>query len=242
MLKIIFFITSFLLLGWSAKAQEPEITESFLALYQEQLPFFQELITGGEYADSPNTVDGKPYYKSQHFDFGLLSINGIDYQEVPMLYDSYKDHLVTFHPIHKQKILMKPEKVEAFKIFETEEFQFFEGNENYNKHRNGFYKVVSGDEVKVLIKHYKELKPSKDIRQYLYELKEYEDYFLWYQGDFIKVEKMKSAIKSLGLDKKEVRKALGWSQYRFKQDTPGFLKELVAYHSEINSSFTGFTK
>ncbi|MDN3205436.1 hypothetical protein [Algoriphagus sediminis] len=242
MIKIVFFSVSLMLLGWSVRAQEPEVSDSFLALYQNQLPYFQELITGGEYAFASNTYGGEPYYKSQHFDFGLLSINGIDYEEVPLLYDSFNDHLITFHPIHKQKILFKPEKVEAFRIFENEEFQYFEGNSDYNKDKNGFYRVVAGDDLKVLTKYFKELKPSKEIEKNLFEFREYEDYFLWYKDDFVKVEKLKTAIKALGINKKEVRKELDLNSYKFNQDIPGSLAKLVAFHSKNSTSFNGFVE
>lgn len=183
-------------------------------MYKNQLPYFQELISGGQYADLPRNIDGDPYYKSRNFDYGVLKINGIDYQEVPLLYDSYKDYLVTFHPIFNQKILMKSEKIDEFVLFGEDQFQVFGENKGYPHHGNGFYRVLSDGDVKVLVKYYKELKVSKDMTTYLKHMVSYEDYFLWFEGDFVKINRKKEAIQALGLEKKAVKRALPRYQLR----------------------------
>ncbi|MHA7131204.1 hypothetical protein [Algoriphagus namhaensis] len=242
MLKIVFFLIPLLFFGWSAQAQAPKISDSFLDLYQQQLPFFQELITGGEYGDLPRTIEGEPYYKTRNFDYGLLKINGIDYQEVPMLYDSYRDYLVTFHPLYRQKILMKAEKIDEFVLFETDRFKYFAGNEGYVHHRNGFYRVLHEGEIQLLKKYYKQLKVSKDMRSYLKILLEYEDLFFWYQGSFQKVGKKKAAIKALGMDKRTVKKEIPWSNYEYKQDPEKFLVLLIELREQTMADFNGFVQ
>ncbi|WP_373396894.1 hypothetical protein V8V91_19930 [Algoriphagus halophilus] len=114
MLKIKFFIPFVLLFMWAAKISAQ--TQSFISLYKEQLPYFQELITGGQYGESPLNYEGHPYFERRNFEEGVLSINQINYTDVQLLYDETADEVVTFHPIYKQKILIKAEKIQEFQL------------------------------------------------------------------------------------------------------------------------------
>ncbi len=241
-IKISFFLALQLTIGWSANAQEIEVPDTFLQLYQNQLPFFQELISGGEYVDFIGAVDGEPFYKSRNFDYGQLRINSIDYEGVPLLYDSYRDYLVTFHPIYKQKILLKAEKVDEFVLFEKDKFKFFPGNESFSRHNNGFYQVLHDGEIKVLVKRYKTLKETKDLRESLDQLIEKEEYFLWFEEQFEKVDKKNSAIKLLGLDRKEVKQQLNWSSYEIRQNPGGYFTSLVEVRERKSEEFNGFNR
>ncbi|MFC3879302.1 hypothetical protein ACFOSV_03900 [Algoriphagus namhaensis] len=242
MTKFSFFLSVFLLWSFGVIGQSGPQSDTFLRLYKEQLPYFQELISGGEYSDPPKSINGEPYFKSRNFDYGSLRINKIDYQEVPLLYDTHRDVVVTFHPIHNQKILIKSEKVDEFVIFESDVIRNFKGNEGYPHHGNGFYRVVKDSEVKVLVKYYKDLKVSKDMTSYLKEFVEYSDHFLWFQGDFVKINSKKDAIKALGLDKKQVRKELPIANYQFKANISGYLQQLVDLRVQSSNVFNGFAQ
>ncbi|WP_296705959.1 hypothetical protein, partial [Algoriphagus sp.] len=170
MLKIYFFTPFLLIFIWTAPSHAQ--SQTFLALYKEQLPYFQELITGGQYAEAPLNYEGHPYFQTRVFEEGYLSINGIKYTEVQLLFDENADVLVTFHPIYKQKILIKPEKVEEFQLEGGSLFRRFQGNESFPKHGNGFYEVLRDGEIKVLLKHYKEAEPTKEIGKYTYRFVE----------------------------------------------------------------------
>lgn len=242
MTKFSFFFSFLSFLGSSAFAQAPADSDSFLKLYKNQLPYFQELISGGEYSDPPKSINGEPYFKSRNFDYGSLRINQIDYQDVPLLYDTHRDVVVTFHPIHNQKILIKSEKVDEFVIFESDVIRNFKGNEGYPHHGNGFYQVVEDSDLKVLVKYYKDLKVSKDMTSYLKEFVEYADHFLWFEGDFVKINSKKDAIKALGLDKKQVRKELPIANYQFKANISQYLQQMVDLRVQSSNEFNGFAQ
>ena len=49
----------------------------FLATYQDKIPFFQELITGGQYVAPSSLIKGDPYFLTRQFELGSLRIDGI---------------------------------------------------------------------------------------------------------------------------------------------------------------------
>jgi hypothetical protein len=166
----------------------------------------------------------------------------VNYEEVPLLYDSQADWVITFHPIHKQKILIKSEKVDQFELQDGAEFRNFKGNESYTHHRNGFYEIIADGGIKVLAKHHKELKPVKDLGEFTKVFVAYEDFFYWYDGKFESVSRKSQAIKLLGLEKKEAKQALKASRLDFKRNMRQSLAILANLRAKDSDPFEGFSK
>lgn len=215
-------------------------SKNYLSLYKEQLPYFQEIITGGQYKEPPLNYDGDPYYLDRTFGEGALSINKIRYTEVPLLYDENADVVITFHPIHRQKILIKPEKIEEFQLKDESVFRKFYGNETYSRHKNGFYQIIEDGEIKVLIKNYKFIDPTKEVGKYTHRFVESRDYFYWYQDEFVLVRRKKQAIKSLGLNRREVKKHLKGKSIYFSMDKEKYIIELAHLRESKPDTFNGF--
>jgi hypothetical protein len=201
----------------------------FLSAYQQELPYFQELITGGQYATPSPRIKGDPYFTSRQFEEGTLRINGITYPKVPLIYDTYRDQLITFHPIFNQKILIKPEKIDGFTLSEGQLFRFFEGNESFLHRGNGIYQVLGQGNAIALAKRYKTTKESRDQARYDSEYVEKTTYFIWEEGRFSSIKNSAQAIASLGLDAKVLKRELKAKGLQFKKSPETFLKFLVTY-------------
>lgn len=204
--------------------------------YQEQLPFFQELITGAQYPEPPRNHDGFPFLDTRAFQNGGLTINRVFYPDVPLLYDIRYDQLVTFHPIFSQKLLINPDKIDAFVLADGREFIQMKGNERYFYNRNGFYELIETGSYRLLSKHYKEEKPAREVGEFVAYYVEYEDFFLEKEGEFFPIRKKKDAIKLLQIEKKEVRENLIRKGIYFNQNRRIFLKELVNLSSSSKTT------
>lgn len=227
MQKIIFFLfiaCSFVSNGYSQVAGD---NLAYLPEYQAQLPYFQELITGGQYAEASRLIQGNPYFGSRQFENGTLTINGIVYPEVPLLYDSYLDQVVTFHPIFNQKILIKPEKIDGFVLSNGSSFRFIPGNSDFIHNQNGIYEVLGSGEFTALAKRYKSTKSLREMSQYDAVFLEKVAFFLWKNETFYPVSKANQAIAILGLNPKETKKQLRAAGLNFRQNPEGFLQFLV---------------
>lgn len=201
----------------------------FLSAYQQELPYFQELITGGQYAAPSPRIKGDPYFSSRQFEEGILRINGITYPQVPLIYDTYRDQLVTFHPIFNQKILIKPEKIDGFTLSGGQLFRFFAGNESFLHHGNGIYQVLGQGNAIALAKHYKTTKESREQARYDSEYVEKAAYFIWKVGAFASIKNAGQAIATLGLDSKVLKRELKAKGLQFKKSPEAYLQFLVTY-------------
>ncbi|MFZ9235230.1 MAG: hypothetical protein ACO22X_03345 [Algoriphagus sp.] len=201
----------------------------FLSTYQKELPYFQELITGGQYATPSPRIKGDPYFTSRQFEEGVLRINGITYPQVPLIYDTYRDQLITFHPIFNQKILIKPEKIDGFTLSDGQLFRFFEGNESFLHRGNGIYQVLGQGNTIALAKRYKTTKESREQARYDSEYVEKTTYFIWEGGRFTSIKNAAQAIASLGLDAKVLKRELKTKGLQFKKSPEAYLQFLVTY-------------
>ncbi len=242
MLKIKFLLIGLNFIVWSAYAQVETANSTYLALYKYQLPFFQELITGGLYSEASSSFEGHPFYNGRTFEQGTLSINQITYTEVPLLYDTRSDLVVTFHPVHSQKILIKSGKVDQFQLADGSTFRNFKRGDSYLYHRNGFYKVAYDKEIKVLVKHYKTVAKANEIGKKAYRYVSDQDYFLYHEGEFAPIKRKKQAAESLGLSKKEARVFMRGKGIVFKESPEKYLVELVQLRERNPMDFKGFAK
>jgi len=220
-------VFAFLFVQQEVNAQVVGEDLPFLSAYQQELPYFQELITGGQYAAPSPRIKGDPYFTSRQFEEGVLRINGITYPQVPLIYDTYHDQLITFHPIFNQKILIKPEKIDGFTLSEGQLFRFFAGNESFLHHGNGIYQVLGQGNAIALAKRYKITKESRDQARFDSEYVEKTAYFVWQEGRFSSIKNAAQAIASLGLDAKVLKKELKEKGLQFKKSPEAYLQFLV---------------
>lgn len=237
----IIFSTAFLFLIVGSNGSFAQ-SQNYLSLYKEQLPYFQELITGGQYREPPLNYEGNPYLIDRKFGEGSLSINKISYTEVPLLYDVNADVVVTFHPIYNQKILIKSEKIEEFQLKDGSVFRKMAGNDSYGLDKNGFYQVLNDGEIKVLIKHSKYIDPTNTVGKFTHVYLERQDYFYWYKDEFVLIRKQKQAFKSLGLSRKDVKKHLKGRSIYFSTEKEKFIQELAALRESQSDTFKGFVE
>lgn len=232
MQKILFFLFTTAFFVKSGFAQVAGENLAYLSEYKEALPYFQELITGGQYAEASKLIQGDPFFASRQFENGTLSINGIVYPQVPLLYDSYRDQLVTFHPIFNQKILIKPEKIDGFLLSNGSRFRFFPGNSSYFRDNNGIYQILGEGSFTALAKRYKTTKSTREMSRFDEVYVEKSDYFLWNTGVFYPISQGKQAIEILGFEPKEIKKQLRSRSLNFKQNPEGYLRFLVDQSSK----------
>lgn len=234
MRKIVFFIFSVSQFMTSvAFCQLSGAGDPFLESYRAELPYFQELITGGQFSEPSRLIQGDPYRFSRQFESGQLRINGVSYPDVPLLYDIYRDQVVTFHPIFNQKILIKPDKIESFALANGEQFRYISGNESYIHHGNGIYKVVHEGPVLALAKTYKTTKEIRDLSQFDALYVEKADYFLLKEGIFHSISRPRDAFVTLGVQPKEFKKKLKGEKLNFRQQPERYLKRFLELHSDF---------
>jgi hypothetical protein len=193
--------------------------------YRTIIPMDQEIVSGGYFVDPPKEFEGHPYFESKNFENGKITINGLTYSDVPLLYNIWKDEILTFQPIHKQKILIRADKIETFTLlFPTPKtFVRIADNPAYPHQGNGMYELAFAGKAQVLIKYRKLTKPKREVSIYSAEFYQKADYFLEKEGELIQVSSKKQAFRFLDLEKKAIKTMLRGNRLNFKADKKEYL-------------------
>lgn len=231
-MKIAFFLISFHLAFSFAAMSQTNLT--FEDLYQKNIPLYQDIISGGYYLDPPKEIEGHPYFMSRNLEMSTVTINGLRYQKVPLSYNIFTDELVTFQPIYKQKILIRPDKINAFEmdIKGKRTFVIVPENPGYLHHRKGIYEILDAGEVNLLRKHYKLTKPKRELSVYTSIFSEKSDYFLQKTREIKRINKHKQAFEFLGLDRKAIKKQLREKQLTFRENPAAYLTFLTQLYNK----------
>lgn len=202
--------------------------------YRNNITLDQEVISGGYFVDPPKEYEGHPYFITRNFESSEITINGLNYKEVPLLYNIWEDQVLTFHPIHKQKILIKSDKINSFtlQLGTTVSFVRVENNPSYNHHGSGIYESLGEGPVRLLIKHRKLTRSKREVSVFSKEFYEEQDYFLKKNGEILKVANRKQAIDFLALDKKAVKRLSRTSNLYFRTDKKDYLFLLVSLYNQ----------
>jgi len=233
-MKAVFFLILFYLTFCFAAQSQTNLT--FQDLYQKNIPLFQDIISGGYYLDPPKEIEGHPYFISRNLETSSLTINGLRYQKVPLSYNIFTDELITFQPIHKQKILIRPDKINAFEIEiedkEKHNFVIVPENPGYLHHRKGIYEILDVGKVNLLRKYYKLTKPKRELSTYTSVFYEKSDYFLQKNKEIKRISKPKQAFDFLELDKNIIRKQLREKQLIFRENPAAYLSFLTQLYNK----------
>ena len=241
MKKIFFFLLILTCtIATESLGQEEKLNPELLTWYKQTLPFFQDIINGGQYGDAPASYLGSPFYGSGKTENGQIWINGLGYDKIPLLYDAWLDEVVTVHPRYNQKTLIKAEKIDKFVLANGALFLRFSFNPGYAKHHHGFYQVLADGELKLLKKDYRTVDSVNETGLITRKFTEGRDYFYWYQGKFWKVGSKTEGTLALGLFAKEVNRHLKGRGMVFKKNPEGYLLELLKLKERTGDDFKGF--
>lgn len=201
--------------------------------YQSNIPLHQEIVSGGYYVDPPQNIEGFPYFQSKNFEYGSLTINGLTYENVPLLYNIFSDEVVTFHPLHKQKTLIKTDKIEGFVLPENVRFIRVQENPEYSHHGKGFYELVEeGEKANLLCKHFKTTKAKREMTQYSSIFLEKSDFLIQKEDQILEVKNKGQAIDFLSLDKKQINRSAKEKALNYRNNRRSYLSFLVESYNQ----------
>jgi hypothetical protein len=231
-MRFLFFsFILFLCLSWSSKGQSDT---TLLKNYRSKIPLDQEIVSGGYFVDPPKEFEGHPYFETRNFENSQITINGLTYKDVPLLYNIWKDQVLTFQPIHKQKILIRADKIDEFTIYFDTPTSFIRLDENpgYGNHGNGIYELAVKGKANLLIKHRKQTKAKREVSKFREEFFQQTEFFLEKEGNITQVSKKNQAIEFLQMDKKALKAATRQNGLDFRRDKRSFLSYLTTIYNQ----------
>jgi hypothetical protein len=233
MYRLLIFILFNLSIHLSGYSQY--LADSVPGAYRNLIPLDLEVYSGGYYVDPPPKIAGDPYFLKKGFQTGSITINGLTYHGVPLMYNIFSDDLITFHSQHGRRILIYPLKIESFEFGEEIGRKFIRVEDvPYDLVvKNGFFELLEDGKVQLLAKQIKINNRKVEDGKYLGRYVERTFFYLYDGENLPQVRRKKDVFDFLELDKKTLKKTLRKNGLNFKSNKRGYLGFVVDYYNNL---------
>lgn len=186
---------------------------------------------GLENLSYPRYMIGSAYYRdSTYLTNGSVDYDGIVYYDVPLLYDIYKDIVISVLPDHISKYSFLTERVKSFDVYGGHFVRILSDTTNL---KTGFYDEAYHNKLRVLIRF------EKSIQNRTSGLT-IESYFEKSTGYYLKKDKIYYSANSQGAvfkilkdKKKQLKQYLRANKLKFRKDPERILVLLAAYYDSL---------
>jgi hypothetical protein len=203
------------------------------ALYMKNIGANSYLYNGGAYEHYWNRVIGHPFFITDQFQQGTLYYDGTFYENVPLVYDMFRDELVSknFSKTIDQKILS--EKIRYFTIGNASFIRIVADSVNGASLTTGFYEKLYDGSVAVLEKHEKKIERSLKAEENSSKFTQYDRFYIAKDGKYYSVETEGDLVGIFKDQKTEIRKFLNRKDIRFKKDKARTMIQVAAFYDGL---------
>ena len=218
-------------------AQQPE-ENSLQDLYQNALYQSDILLNGREYNYYFYPHISTPLIPADPVPSASIIIQGTSYENIMLLYDTYKEMVVYYDPYNQNNNIICPVAINRDIIDEFTlslstgrvRFNYLEFPDNLNgKLNSGFYEMVYDGECQFLIHHTSVLIKEAGRDTYHYKTERY----IINAGNLYKIKGKKSLLEALSDRATEVKKYIKRSKIRVRRAEKDQLKSVVNYYDSL---------
>lgn len=204
--------------------------QSLTKFYDQTVGENARLYNGIEFIDpfQREVIEGFPYFLIDDWQDGSIFYDGHLYQNIPLLFDIYKNRVIVDHPKSHTKIELIPEKIKYFTISDKYFVQL-------KSPTAGFYQELYGGEIKVYARHYKTIQEKIGDKTMIIEFLTKRKLFIQRDGIYHTITSKKSALSVLKEYKSELNKLLGEEKISFKKNKEYALARMGRYFDQLNT-------
>lgn len=194
-----------------------------------------KLFNGAFYEYYLPRITGSAYFReSSEFTKGSVLYDGFLYEDVPLLYDLYRDLLIsTFYKVNF-KFSLVSEKVTEFKI-DNHHFVYLNRGADTDKSikKTGFYDLLYNGKIKIYCKRVKLMQEENDGRYANDFFVSKNDYYLEKDNMIYQFEKQASFFNLFKSEKVEMKKFLKKKEIKFKDNPEYAMVLLASYYDNL---------
>jgi hypothetical protein len=190
------------------------------------------LYNGVEYI--PGTegyVKGHPYLETDVVEEGSITYNNITYTNVPLLYDIYKNEIITEHLTNAQKIKLHSERIQSFSLLGHTFVRLQSDTLSNADISSGFYDRLYTGSVNVYARRSKIVQQA--TRGVSKEFLSKNSYFISKDHVLYPVKKQSAVLKVFHDQKKALQNFLKENKINFGQDPEYALIRLAEHYSYL---------
>lgn len=238
------FINSLLFFCFKANAQYNEsdsmqfekAKEYAVSLYHENIKNESGLYNGSQYVVYAQTIqEGIPFFEITEPSNGNITYWGVEYKNVPLLYDILKGQIVTVVPSTNYLIKLNTEKVSSFELLNHKFIRIVKDSLNKNV-KTGFYDVLYDGQIAVYKKETKTLNEDLSSGKLRTFILDENAFFIKKNNAFYTVSNKSSLLNILKDKKKEIQDFIRKNKLKISKDKDYALPKIAAYYDEISKT------
>ncbi len=176
--------------------------------------------------------DGHPYFKANELANGSIIYDGVEFENVNLLYDEVEDCVVLQDSTHRIKLVN--ERLSAFNV-QGCNFERLIKKENAPIHSTGFYEVLTKGNLSLYKKETKKMIDKFSNANELAVLFEIHYYYYVKKGDsFFEISKKKDLFKILSDKEKEINQFISDEHLNYRKEKDKTLTKVIDYYNTLN--------
>jgi hypothetical protein len=202
-------------------------------VYNEFIYKQSRLYNGIEHAGYSIKIQGHAYFHQREMQTGTIVYDELEYANVPMLYDLFKDQVIVLHFNQFNLLGLVSEKVKEFTLFNHHFIRLQIDSTSGSPLYTGFYDELYKGQLTVLCKRIKKIEETiKDEveRKFI----EPDLYFINKEHTYYAIKNYKHLIAALQNKAKEIKLYLRKNKIKFRKDPENAIVKAVAYYDSIN--------
>jgi hypothetical protein len=230
------YVLLLLLVPFILRAQSPsESIQNPLAsnyrLYTKQTGGSLLIYNGVEYTATYPDVQGSSYFNNTTLQPGLICFNHIVYYDVPLAYNMVTNQLIT-KSYNGFNIVLSPDMVDSF-VLSGHTFIYLGADSSNQYHlQEGYYDRIYSGKTQALIKRRKQVERGSRTED-PFKFHEYDDYLIYKNRQYYKVETKKDVNRIVKDHSKEVNAYLRSKKIKFKKHKEKYIAESLSYYDQL---------
>ncbi len=218
--------------------QLDRVTENMVAAYRKEIGPQSRLYRGPAYEFYDLFAAGTPFYSdSQDFTNGTVKYDGIVYKNIPLLYDEYRQVLVTFlydntGKVALLKVALLSDFVDEFDLHGHHFIRFVPGEQN-KKMDISFYDELYNNKLQLLVKREKLREAESVSLKTIFVNKN--TYYLRKGQNYYTVNSKGQLLDVLNDKKKELKLYIKKNNIDFSDDRDRALTSVISYYDKISN-------
>jgi hypothetical protein len=191
------------------------------------------LYNGNEHNGYSFKIIGHAYYLQKELETGSVVYDELEFANVRMMYDLFKDQVIVQHYNGFTKIGLVSEKVKEFTLFDHHFIRLIADSLSRSPILTGFYDEVYKGRLNVLVKRGKFL--DERVKDELErEFLPFHLFIIQKDGVYLQVKNYKGLLAILKDRSKEVKQYLRKNRIKYRKGAENAIVKAVVYYDSLN--------
>ncbi len=213
---------------------QASVINNYTKLYFQEIGENSMLYNGPEFEQYNPTIKGNAYYDDVNvWKFGSVNYDNVLYNNVPMMYDVYKDCVVALHYNKAFGYILLNDKLHYFDLNNHHFVSINVDSLNNPGIRNGIYNQLYKGKTEVLVKRPKTIQigTTGNLENFFSQGKK--EIYLKKGAEYYNINGISSILKALQDKKKQVQLFISDNHIKYKADPEQALVKIASYYDQL---------